>query len=161
MRTEKRRKNGYLLPVVSVCTGRQVRPAPPSCCHCPNIIHTCVPAFPTNNSTVFPSLCCLYTNIDDHIRFTFPPLEMNLVFAQHTLIINDPKATSKKDVQTETGRCPVVLSVNLWESVRIPSRFISALSFQLLSRRINGSRVFPVCWLDKVSTEDEGSFMVH
>lgn len=40
VRAEKRRKDGYVLPVVSVCTGRQVRPAPSSCCHRPNIICT-------------------------------------------------------------------------------------------------------------------------
>jgi len=64
-----------------------------------------------------------------------------------------------KQTYKQIEHCPI--AVNLWKSVRIPSRFISALSFQLLSRRINGSRVFLVCWLDKVYTEDEGSFMVH
>lgn len=35
----KEERTVYLLPVVSVCTGRQVRPAPPSCYHRSNIIH--------------------------------------------------------------------------------------------------------------------------
>lgn len=162
MRTEKKRENGYLLPVVSVCTGRQVRSAPPSCCHCLNIIHMYL-HFRQTVSTVFPPIHCFYTNIDNHVCPMFL-LSLNLVAHSCNTRAHHQRRPEgrgqKKDIQISRDRT-LSRAVNLWKSVRIPSRFISAFSFQLLSRRINGSRVFLVCWLDKVCTEDEGSFMVH
>lgn len=118
-------------------------------------------------SFLFPYECQLFLILStlrfkDKFRTAYPD-NAHIYTYTHTYFHDqrhNPIAMSKKKNTQEETACSST-TVNSRRSVRIPSRFISVLSFQLLSRCINGSRVFPVCWLDKVCTEDEGLFMVH
>jgi len=100
VRTGKRKKNGYLLPVVSVCTGRQVRPAPPSCCHCSNIIHMYLHFRQTiwlsSHRFVVSTRISMITFV---LRSPFGD-EFNTAYACNTRS-STIRRSSKKDIQTD------------------------------------------------------------
>lgn len=131
-----------------------MRPAPSSCCHRPNIICTYLHFrqtirlfrrhffIPTRISIISHSFRSCFRCRDKFIT-AHPDNAHTYTYTHFHNRQHGPKAMSKKGTQT-AGVCGSA-TVNSRRSVRIPSRFISVLSFQLLSRCINGSRVFPVC----------------
>lgn len=160
MRTERRRKNGYLLPVVSVCTGRQVRLAPPSCCHRPPISFILCTCTSAKQSDCLPtaSFIIIATRISIIlIRSVFPLWRMNLILIRALARARARGAHSssggramrrmrvREKGRKQRDRASFCITVNLWKSVRIPSRFISALSFHLLSRRALMAHEFSSC----------------
>jgi len=95
MRTEKRRKSGYLLPVVSICTGRQVRLAPPSCCPSASISFICTCTSAKQSDCLPTASLYRHTNIDYSHLFRVSTLEINLILRLFARRILNGSANTK------------------------------------------------------------------